>query len=91
MPEENRDYLWSKARFTLQKMFGTAQVKMARFPKKGFGSDEFAVKTTSPYQISSMLNQNFYPCWDLRLSSPSIGENGTGAGKNGTVRIEQVV
>ena len=58
---------------------------------KGSARIKFAVYTTCPYQILSVPNQNFYPCWDLRRGSPSTGENGTGAEKSGTVRIEQVV
>ena len=59
--------------------------------KKGSARIKFAVQTTCPYQISSVPNQNSYPCWDLRRGSPSKGENGTGAEKIGTVRIEQLV
>ena len=51
----------------------------------------FAVEITSPYQISFVPNENFYPCWDLRRGSPSTGENGTGAEKIVPVRLEQVV
>ena len=43
------------ARFTLQKIFGTARVKMARVPKKGFGSDK-------TFRCKQRVRTKFHPC-----------------------------
>ena len=84
--------LATTARFTLKKIFGTARVKMARVPKKGFGSNKICSVNNLSVPNFIRAEQKFLPVLGPSgASSPSTDENGTGAEKNGTEQVVQTL
>ena len=89
---EKEGELATTARFTLKKIFGTARVKMARVPKKGFGSNKICSVNNLSVPNFIRAEQKFLPVLGPSgASSPSTDENGTGAEKNGTEQVVQTL
>ena len=89
---EKEGELTTTARFTLKKIFGTARVKMARVPKKGFGSNKICSVNNLSVPNFIRAEQKFLAVLGPSgASSPSTDENGTGAEKNGTEQVVQTL
>ena len=58
---EKEGRLTITARFTLQKIFVTARVKMVRVPKKGFGSDKICSVNNLSVPNFMSAQQTFLP------------------------------
>ena len=61
-----RKMIVSEGPFTLQRILGTARIKIVRVPKNRvvFGSDRFSSVNAFPSQFLSVPYQIFYPCSD---------------------------